>query len=75
MEHVRDTMAVEDGDDFARWEKALLPLTDALLHELAKAEQGPAYVPYPHPMACQWWDAIDLAGVTAGPTPRSPEHE
>jgi hypothetical protein len=33
--------------------QALTPYTDAVLHALAKKEQGADYVPYPHPVG-EW---------------------
>lgn len=60
MEHVRDTVAREPGDDFARWMDALVDLTDDLLHELMELEGVP---PYPHPRKDRWW--VDVASPTA----------
>ncbi len=52
---VRERMDAEHEDDYEAWAIALTPLTDRILHELAKLESGNEYQPYPHPMASQWW--------------------
>lgn len=46
MTQVRDQMRHEPSDDYDRWSAALMPLTDAIMHELMALEGVP---PYPHP--------------------------
>jgi hypothetical protein len=58
MEHVRDTLMGEPGDDYGRWSEALISLTDELLHELMALEGVP---PYPHPMKNRWWEVMEEA--------------
>jgi hypothetical protein len=52
-------MKRESSDDYDVWACALIPLTDSILHELARLED-PGYKPYPHRMdAPKWWDTVD----------------
>lgn len=47
---LRDTAMGWTADEYDQLSAVLMPYTDALLHELARKEQGENYVPYPHPM-------------------------
>lgn len=52
LETLRDAMAAEPEADYDRIAAALIPTTDAVLHELMALEGRP---PYPHPFALEWW--------------------
>lgn len=58
LEHVRDSLLTESGDDFERWAEALIGLTDTILHELMALEGVP---PYPHPMGGGPWAELEEA--------------
>lgn len=49
LARLRDEAMAWSQDEYDHLAKMLMPYTDAVLHELARREQGEDYEPYPHP--------------------------
>jgi hypothetical protein len=62
IEAFRDAMAGEMHElEYDELGDILAPTIDRILHELARLEQGDAYVPYPHPIGSAWWTNVEGA--------------